>query len=105
MNEEQQEIQSVSIPVEWDIPDNIQSRYVTNVLVQAGQNELVISFFEAQLPILTGTPEENNEKLEQLKAIKALCVGRMIVAPDLVPSIINALQTGLDAYRITKKLK
>lgn len=104
-DQERQEIQRVNIPVEWHIPDQIESRYATNVLVQAGQNEIVISFFETQLPILTGTPEENAARLEQLASIRANCIGRIIVAPDLVPNIISALQTGLNAYRVTKEVK
>ena len=72
------------------------------MIVQPGQYEFIISFFEAQLPILMGDPEENRTKLEQLGAIQAECVGRIIVAAEQMPAVITALQTTLDAYRSTK---
>ncbi len=101
--EQEQQIQKIGMPVEWDIPDTIDSRYVTNIAVQAGENEIFISFFEAQPPILTGTPEENLETLQQIKSIKAKCVGRIIVAPNTLSDIIETLQAGLHFYHVSKE--
>lgn len=100
--EGQQKVGKIQLPIDWHIPDSIQSRYVTNVLVQPGQYEIIISFFETQIPLLAGQPEENKAKLEQIGAIRAECVGRIIVVPEQVPGIISALQTGLDIYRASK---
>lgn len=99
---EEQQVHSMDIPIEWHIPDSIQSRYASNVFVQAGQYEIVLSFFETQLPIFTGSTEENKAKLEQMGAVQAECVGRIIVDPDVVPNLIKALQRGLDIYRASK---
>ncbi len=52
--------------------------------------------------ILMGRPEENKAKLEQMGAIQAECVGRIIVAAEQFPSIVEAMQTTLEAYRISK---
>ncbi len=90
--------QSIALPIEWHYPETIQSRYATNMLVQAGEHEIVLSFFEAQLPLLVGQPEDNKAKLEQMGAIKAECVARIIIAPERLPSLITALQTSLDLY-------
>jgi hypothetical protein len=106
MSETEQEEQSspiINIPIEWPIPDSLQSQYASAVFVQAGPYEIAISFFEARPPILTGAPEENRAKLEQLGPIKAKCVGRIIVDPDLVPKFIEALQAGLEGYRAYKR--
>jgi hypothetical protein len=106
MNEtgqDQQSLEKINIPIEWHVSDSIRSQYVTNVVVQAGQNEVFISLFETQVPMLMGTPEENSAKLKSLGGIKAECVGRIVVAPELVPNIINALQVGLDNYTAQKK--
>ena len=73
------------------------------MFVQVGEYEIVLSFFQTKLPLLTGTPEENRAKLEQLGIIQANCVGRIIVNPDLIPKIIEALQTTYDGYVATKK--
>ena len=99
MSEDEQAKQTITLPIEWHVSDSIQSRYATNVLVQAGQYEFIISFFEAQIPLFAGQPEENKAMLEQLGAIRAECVGRIIVAAEQLPNIINALQASLEAYR------
>jgi hypothetical protein len=105
MAEREQEEQSnqISLRVDWDVPDDMVSRYVNNVFVQQGEYEFIISLFETRPPLLTGTPEENKAKLEQLGSVKAECVGRFIVAPKLVRKIIDALQTTLDRYEIAER--
>ena len=97
MSEEEQENQStsVAVPIDWHIPDNIITPYASNMFVQAGEYEMILTFFQAKMPLLTGTPEENKTKLEQLDAIKAECVSRIIVPPDLIPNIIKALRDNL----------
>lgn len=93
----------ISIPVEWHVPDSIVSRYANNVFIQQGQYEFIISFFETRLPLLTGTSEEDKATLEQLESVRAECIGRIIVPPEIVPKIIQALQTTFKAYQATKE--
>ena len=95
--------QNINIPVDWHISDDLKIQYASNVFVQAGEYDINISFFQTQLPLLTGTPEENQKKLEQLGSVRAECVGRMVVNPALVPKIISALQTTLDNYLALKE--
>lgn len=104
-NQDEHVATEITLPIEWHIPDNIQSRYATNVIVQPGQFEFIISFFEAQLPIIMGQPEENRATLEQIGSIRAECVGKIIVAAEQLPVIITALQTTLEAYRASKAEK
>ncbi len=99
-----QSSKGIQIPIDWRTPENFPSSYASNVFVQAGEYEIILSFFQTKLPLLIGTPEENKTKLEQLGAIPAECVGRIIINPDLVPKIIQALQTTWDAYTTAKKL-
>lgn len=103
IDKEKYGLKEVQIPVDWHIPVDFPSPYASNMFAQAGEYEIVLSFFQTKLPLLTGTPEENRAKLEQLGVIQADCVGRIIVNPDLVPKIIQALQTTYDAYVATKK--
>jgi|SRR5258708_5447890 len=88
-----------TLPIDWHIPDNAQSRYANNVLVQSTLHEIIISFFEALPPPLVGMPAENAAKLREMESIRADLVARIIVAPDILPSIISALQTGLEKYQ------
>ena len=103
MEQGQPEDHNMSLPIDWHVSENIQSRYASNVFVQAGEHELILSFFETIPPILTGSPEENKAKLLQLGAIRAECIARIIVDPDLVPKLIQALQTTLNGYLAARR--
>src|SRR3989442_15647267 len=93
--QEQPLSQTTSLPIEWHIPDNLQSRYANNILVQSSEHEFIVSFFEAQVPPFVGPPDENAVRLKQLGVVRAECVARIIVNPDLFPAFVNALQVGL----------
>jgi hypothetical protein len=99
---EQQESEEVALSIDWHVPEGLQSRYANNILVQAGPYEFIISFFEAQIPMLTGSPEENRARLTELGKIRAECVSKIIVSPELMPGLINALQIELDKYQSQK---
>jgi hypothetical protein len=101
MSEAEQEklsLQQITIPLEWHIPDHISSRYADNVIVQPRKHDIIIAFFESQPPPLGGTPEQNRAFLETLSSIRAECVGKIVVAPELLPDIIRALQIGYEGY-------
>jgi hypothetical protein len=96
--QEQQQSDEVTLRVNWHFPEGLQSRYGNNVLVQAGPSEFTISFFEMQIPILLGPPEENKAKLKEMGSIQAECVSKVIIPPRLVKGLIDALQTELDKF-------
>lgn len=101
MSQSEQKRDSVTItalPIKWHIPDNAQSQYANNVLVQSTPHEIIISFFETQLPPLAGTTAENAAKLKDIGYVQANLVARIVVAPGIAPSVINTLQAGLDMY-------
>jgi Protein of unknown function (DUF3467) len=99
---EQRESEGITLSVDWHFPEGLQSRYANNMLVQTGQQEFVISFFEMQLPTLLGSPEENQAKLKEMGTIKAECVSKIIVSPEVVQGFIDALQTELDKFSSQK---
>jgi len=83
------------IPIEWNISENIVARYATNMLVQSGENEFFVSFFESRPPLLLGTPEQISKQVNDLKSVKANCVAQIIISAEKMPSFIEALQTSL----------
>ncbi len=100
MSEEVRQEQSdeISLSVDWHFPESLQSRYANNVLVQIGQHEFVVSFFEMQLPTLLGSPEDNKAKLSAMETIRAECVSKIIMPPELIQGLIDALQMELDKF-------
>jgi hypothetical protein len=90
---------TINVPLNWHIPDEIISRYATNMTIQQGENEFIISFFEVIPPILLGSPEVRAKKIEKLEEINAECVARVIVAADKLPAFIKAMQSNLEIYK------
>ncbi len=98
---ESQSVQDVKLPIDLHVPDTIHNQYVQNVIVQPGQNEIVIFFFETHIPPFVGSPEENRELLEGAR-VRLECTSKLVLAPQLVQEVIKALQTGLDNYNASK---
>lgn len=99
---EDQSSRGIMLPIEWHVPDTIHNQYVHNIIVQPGAHEITLFFFETQIPPFIGSLEENREFLKNKGSIRFECVSKMTVAPQLVPEIIKALQTGLDNYNAVK---
>ncbi len=97
--DEQQGSFEVSLPIDWHYPENLLSRYANNVLVQNGKYEFVIAFFEMQIPMLLGIPEENLAKLKEMGSIRAECVSKIVLSPEVISGLISALQIELEKYQ------
>ena len=87
-----------AIPIEWKIPDDIVSRFANNILVQQGENEFILSFFEVLPPVLLGSPEEVEAKLEEVEAVQAECVARIIVPAEKMLDFVRAMSENLDRF-------
>ena len=94
---------SMSLPIEWVVPDDIVTRFVTNMVVQHSDAEFMISFFEAQPPIFIGSAEDQRTRLSQLKSITAKCVARIVVTPDRMEEFVRVLSGNLEGYKEAKK--
>src|SRR5689334_23921542 len=69
--EQEKQLTHHMIPIKWNVPDNIQSLYASNVFVQACEYEISLLFFETQLPLLTGSSEEIINQLKEIDAVQA----------------------------------
>src|SRR5438105_14441410 len=94
---EEQASEGIQIPIKLHVHDTLHNQYVNNVIVQPGQNEITLFFFETHIPPYVGSPEANRQYLLN-QSVRFECVSKLVVAPQLVPEIIKALQVGLDNY-------
>ncbi len=86
--------------LEYCIPDELASRFATHVLVQRTDHEVVLSFFEAQLPPISGEPDEIAEQIKERGGkLRAECVARVTMAASRMPDFVQALQKTLEAHR------
>ena|SRR5258708_3755625 len=89
------EPQQVPIPIEWNIPDDIVTRFATNMVVQKIEAGYLISFFEILPPLILGQPNDILEQLKQLKSVRANCFARIVVADAKMTEFSNVLQAML----------
>ena len=89
--------QERDIPVIWDFPEDLASEYVTNILVQPGEHEFFVSFFDIPPPVLLKPTD-----VEKLESVRAECIARLVIAPERMQSFIDVLQQQLDGYNKKK---
>lgn len=87
---------AVGVPLKWYIPDNIITRFASNMVIQTMESEFKISFFEIKPEILL-PPSETLPK-----EVRAECVASVIVTADRLPKFIEVLQTQLNLYNSAK---
>ncbi|MBW7957196.1 MAG: hypothetical protein H3C68_04815 [Deltaproteobacteria bacterium] len=83
-----------SVPIKWNIPENIISRFTNNIIVQNIDNEFKIFFFETKPPI-----NLSNEPIEE---VRADCVASVIIPAKKLPGFIEALQKQVEKYNERK---
>jgi hypothetical protein len=88
----------VGVPIEWHFPEGIVTRYANNMLVQFGDHDCYLSFFEIPVPVILGTPEEQQEELKKINKVKAECVARIAIPSSKMPDVVEALKTTLAAH-------
>lgn len=87
----------VRLPLKWHVPDDIVSRFATNLVVQTLEDAFKLSFFEAK-------PEIRLQKTAAIpRDVRADCVACIIISPEKLPSIIQVLQRQLDSFNESKK--
>jgi hypothetical protein len=97
----EREPEGLALPLVWRVPEDISTRYATNLVVQHSEHEFIISFFEAIPPLLIGEPAEIRAELEKLGDIEARCVARVVVAAKRMPEFVRVLQQNLEKYLST----
>lgn len=93
MPDQEEQIQELEVPIEWNVPESIVTQYATNMIVQHLEHEFIISFFDTRPPLIIGVPSK--EELASVTSIRAECIARIVVANARMPGFVNALQTNL----------
>jgi hypothetical protein len=83
-------VAGVEIPLQFNLPIDMPSVYATNMLVQASDQEIILSFFEAQPPFMTEDTQENIELLKSV-GIRADCVAKVIISSARFEGFVQVL--------------
>lgn len=87
-------------------PENLQSHFVVNMVVQHQPDMFILSFFEVWPPAILGeTDEEKQEMLDSLESVEAKCVARLVVTPSRMREFVAVMNENLSNYeRLIKAL-
>ena len=92
------------VRLEWKYPDDLQTRFASNIVVQHQPDFFTISFFETLMPIiLAGSPQQSQESLKSLNAIEARCVAKIIVTPEKMRQLLKVIEQNLVNYDMMMK--
>jgi hypothetical protein len=88
----------LSLPIKWIIPDSIRTDHATHLVVQQQGSEFTLFFFEAEVPLITGTAEEQARAYKDLKEIQAKCVGKIVMSAENIGPAANSLIESLNKF-------
>jgi hypothetical protein len=80
------------LPIEWFVPDDLETRYATNFVVLHTQTEFMLYFFEVVPPISLVTSTGGTQTFENVESVQAKAIARIVVSPSRMPEFMNALQ-------------
>jgi len=89
--------QGKEVPIKFNIPPTIITRFASNMVIQTLENEFKISFFEVKPEIRLDPSDEIPDE------VLADCVASVIVNASKLPSFIKILQKQVDKYNEKKK--
>lgn len=81
------------VAIDFYVPEEMLAIYSDTALVQHTQNEFIISFFQVPRPYLA-----DPEAVKKIKSLKARCVSRIVVSPNQMQQLLEALTTNYEKY-------
>lgn len=88
------------LKVKLRFPDNLQSVFATNFVVQHAPDAFTLSFFEAIVPPIVGeSMEEQRKAFEAVGAIDGKCVSRVVLTPAKMIELVEILNKNLEIYK------
>jgi|BarGraIncu00222A_1022003.scaffolds.fasta_scaffold198510_1 hypothetical protein len=77
-------------------PDNLETKFINHMIVQAQRDYFTLSFFETILPPVLGESEDEKKALfDKLESVDSKCMARLIITPEKMSDLINALEVNL----------
>lgn len=94
-----EEIVAKKIRIERTYPDDLQSHFVSNIVVQHQPDMFILSFFEVwPPPILGESDEEKRQVIDAIDHVEAKCVARLVLTPSKLREFLETMSENLHNY-------
>lgn len=102
--------ESKPVRVDYSSTESVRSTYANNLVVQSDEHCLYLSFFEVVQPVILGTQEDMQAKLDEISCIQAQCAAKVVIPNGKAMEFLQVLLTqmqrqGLVAGEIVTKAK
>jgi hypothetical protein len=82
-----QQSEMMEIKLRFAMPEGMPSRHAHHLIVQVTDFEVVLMFFEVQMPVLYGSEEQQKNILDEMGGLRAYCVSKISVPKALYPAM------------------
>lgn len=80
-------------------PENLQSHFAQNLVVQHEPGIFILSFFETWPPIVLAESDENQKQLlENINEVESKCIARIVLTPERMAAFTKAMEQNLHVY-------
>ncbi len=87
--------------IKWVGYDTIRTDHATQMIVQQQGSEFTFLFFEATVPLFSGSPEEQIAAYKELQYVEAKCVAKVVMSVENTTLAANSLIESLNRYQAT----
>lgn len=99
MADNDQQTESLKLPLEWYFPEDIKTGYASNFIVQHTDKEFYLSFFDTPPPIILGSPKQRQEQVKKIESVRAQAVARIVIAAERMPQLMEILQENWEKFQ------
>ena len=92
----------VDLKIDWNVPEDVITRFATNLVTQTIDNEFKLTFFEIK-PEIVFDEEEQQKKMIEKGTVRADCIASIIVTADRMPRFLKVLNEQLTKYQDKQK--
>jgi non-ribosomal peptide synthetase component F len=94
-----EEIVAKEIRIERVYPEDLQSHFVSNIVVQHQPGIFILSFFEVWPPAILGeSDEEKKQVIDTIDHVEAKCVARLVLTPSKMREFLETMSENLHNY-------
>ena len=89
-----------AVPLKRKYPEDLESNFVSSIVVQHQSEFFILSFFEVwPPPILGDTEEEKAQALESIEEVEAKCVARLVVTPGKMGEFLKIMNDNWSRFK------
>jgi hypothetical protein len=95
---------SKRVRIDRRYPNDLQSYFVSNIVVQHEPDRFILTFFEIWPPPIIGeTDEEMQHILESLDSVEAKCVARIVLSPNKMEEFLRVANENFSKFESKMK--